>query len=226
MPRQVKAVLFDYGNVISQPQGRAEVAAMAAILNSPIDRFQEVYWADRLAIDRAAITPEAYWDAIGSRLSHPFTETERQRITELDNLSWSYPDPIMLDWAAALRRAGMKTGILSNMPITVRAHLRACCEWLPVFDHSCYSCDVRLAKPEPEIFLQTLAGLGEAPGDVLFLDDREENIDAALALGIQSIRYRSPEQAQCEIDQHYHLPEPILRQGDSRVREFRSPSSS
>jgi putative hydrolase of the HAD superfamily len=226
MPRQVKAVLFDYGNVISQPQGRAEAAAMAAILNSPIDRFQEVYWVNRAAFDRAAITPEAYWDTIATRLSHPLTETERKRITELDNLSWSYPDPIMLEWAAALRQVGMKTGILSNMPITLRAHLRACCEWLPVFDHSCYSCDVRLAKPEPEIFLQTLAGLGEDPGDVLFLDDREENIDAALALGIQSIRYRSPEQAQCEIDQHYHLPEPILRQGDSRVREFRSPSSS
>jgi FMN phosphatase YigB (HAD superfamily) len=83
-----------------------------------------------------------------------------------------------------------------------------------------------LAKPEPEIFLQTLAGMGEEPGDVLFLDDREENIDAARALGIQSIHYSSPEQAQCEIDQHYHLPEPILGQGDSGVREFRSLSSS
>jgi putative hydrolase of the HAD superfamily len=219
MPRQVNAVLFDYGNVISLPQGRAELAAMAAILNSPIDQFQEVYWADRAAFDRAAITPEAYWDTIASRLSRTLTETERQRITELDNLSWSYPDPIMVAWATALRQAGMKTGILSNMPITLRAHLRDWCKWLPVFDNSCYSCDVSLAKPEPEIFLQTLAGLGEDPGDVLFLDDREENIDAALALGIQSIRYGSPEQAQCEIDQHYHLPEPILRPGDSGVRE-------
>ena len=199
---------------------------MAAILNSPLDRFQEVYWADRAAFDRAALTPEAYWDTVANRLSRTLTETERQRITELDNLSWSYPDPIMLAWATALRQAGMKIGLLSNMPITLRAYLRAFCAWLPVFDHSCYSCDVRLAKPEPEIFLQTLAGLGEEPGDVLFLDDREENIDAARALGIQSIRYRSPEQAQCEIDQHYHLPEPILWQGDSGVREFRSPSSS
>jgi putative hydrolase of the HAD superfamily len=225
MPRQVKAVLFDYGHVISQPQGRAEVAAMATILNAPVDRFEEAYWADRAAFDRAAITPEGYWDALANRLSRTLTETERKRITELDNLSWSYPDPIMVKWPTALRQAGMKTGILSNMPITVRAHLRAC-EWLPVFDYSCYSCDVRLAKPDPEIFLQALAGLGEDPADVLFLDDREENIDAALALGIQSIRFRSPEQAQCEIDQHYHLPEPILRQEDSRVREFRSPSSS
>jgi putative hydrolase of the HAD superfamily len=222
----VKAVLFDYGNVLSRPQGRAEEAAMAAILNSPIARFQEVYWADRAAFDRAAITPEDYWDTVANRLSRTLRETERQRITKLDNLSWSYPEPTMVEWATALHQAGMKTGILSNMPITLRTYLRDCCGWLPAFDYSCYSCDVRLAKPEPEIFLHTLAGLGEEPGDVLFLDDRQENIDAGLALGIQSIRYRSPEQAQCEINRYYHLPEPILPQGDSAVREFRSPSSS
>jgi putative hydrolase of the HAD superfamily len=97
MPRQVKAVLFDYGNVLSRPQGRAEEAAMAAILNSPIARFQEVYWADRAAFDRAAITPEDYWDTVANRLSRTLTETERQRITKPDNLSWSYPEPTMVE---------------------------------------------------------------------------------------------------------------------------------
>jgi len=55
-------------------RARAEEAAMAAILNSPIARFQEVYWADRAAFDRAAITPEDYWDTVANRLSRTLTE--------------------------------------------------------------------------------------------------------------------------------------------------------
>jgi hypothetical protein len=113
-PGQVKAVLFDHGNVLSRPLGRAEEPAMAAILNSPIARFREVHWADRAAFDRAAIRPEDYWDTVANRLSRTLTETERQRITELDNLSWSYPEPTMVEWATALHQGGMKTGIFQH----------------------------------------------------------------------------------------------------------------
>ena len=206
---QVKAVLFDYGNVLCRPQSRAETEAMAAIFRVPVAEFEKAYWRDRLAFDQAAVSPEGYWSEIADALSRELSNDEREQVIELDNLSWMYPDAVMVRWAKELWGAGLRTAILSNMPITLRPHLRHFGSWLPEFDYSCYSCDVQLSKPGREIFLNCLEGVGAAPGDALFIDDREENIDAARSLGIQVIHYSNPKQAQWEISQHYNLPVPI-----------------
>ena len=226
MPIQPKAVIFDYGMVLSLPQNRADVESMAEIFDVPVPAFETAYWKDRAAFDRADITPEQSWKSVAESLARPLTEAEQERLIEFDNASWSHPNPIMIDWAKALRSAGTRTAILSNMPITLRAHLGRVAAWMPPFDFSCYSCDVRLAKPEPEIFLHCLQGLGADPDEVLFLDDREENISAARAAGIHAIQFSSPEQAQCEIDRHYHLPLPIGRGTGSGKLASQSQSSS
>jgi len=224
MPVQPKAVIFDYGMVLSMPQNRGDVESMAAIFNVPVPQFEAAYWRDRAGFDRADFTPEQSWQDVADSLSRPITDEQRERLIGFDNTSWSHPNPIMIDWAGALRKAGVRTAILSNMPITLRTHLRRVADWMPEFDFSCYSCDVRLAKPEAEIFLHTVQGLGVAPEEALFLDDREENIRAARAAGIHTIHFSSPEQAQCEIDQHYQLPLSILK--DSGKLASRSQSSS
>lgn len=51
----MRAVIFDYGNVLCQPQHSAEVAAMAAIVQLPRDRFEQIYWHYRLAYDEGKL---------------------------------------------------------------------------------------------------------------------------------------------------------------------------
>ncbi len=53
-----------------------------------------------------------------------------------------------------------------------------------------YSHRLRCAKPDPEIFQQTLEILGAAPHDALFVDDLAENVAAARNMGIQSFQFR------------------------------------
>jgi glucose-1-phosphatase len=54
-----------------------------------------------------------------------------------------------------------------------------------VFSHR-----LRCAKPDPEIFQQTLELLGARPGEVLFVDDLSENVAAARNMGIQAFQFR------------------------------------
>ena len=205
MPLSPEAVLFDYGNVLCLPQTRKAVEAMAALLDSPVSSFEEAYWKDRLAFDQASLSPEAYWKGVADALSRHLSQDLRDSLTEIDNSSWALPNDTMANWASALRGAGLRIAILSNMPVTVRSHLRNV-TWLPKFDYSCYSCDLRLVKPGPEIFHDCLKGVGVEPGAALFLDDREENIDAARQLGIHALHFIDPAQAQQEIDKLYRLP--------------------
>lgn len=51
------------------------------------------------------------------------------------------------------------------------------------------SCYVGLRKPEPAMYRRTLDILGKPAQRVLFIDDRQQNVDGAAAAGMKSIRF-------------------------------------
>jgi putative hydrolase of the HAD superfamily len=200
------AIIFDYGNVLCQPQPLADREAMASLLNLPLARFDELSWRFRLAFDEAALDAPAYWNKVAQRV---LTPANIAKLTEIDNQSWTHPDPVMLNWAGQLRAAGVRTAILSNMPRPVREHLDTIA-WLPEFDQRTFSCDVRLAKPGREIYELCLNGLGVPPSAALFLDDRAENVRAAEALGIHSILFTTPADLAEALHRGFDIPVPLI----------------
>ena len=67
------------------------------------------------------------------------------------------------------------------------------------FDFFFSSCYVGLRKPGAQIYKLALDVLQCEPGEVVFIDDREGNAEAAAALGIHAIRYAGPEQLTGEL---------------------------
>jgi putative hydrolase of the HAD superfamily len=195
-------IIFDYGNVLSQSQPIADIQAMAAILDFPISRFTELYWQFRIAYDSGLLDSDAYWDSVAAR---PLTPDTIARLIEIDSRSWSHPQPVMAQWARDVRAAGLRTAILSNMPIPVRDYILRC-SWLPDFDARTFSCEVGVCKPAPEIYRDCLDKLGVKPSEVLFLDDREANVRAAETLGLHAIVLTNPSEAALEMERRFRLP--------------------
>lgn len=200
-----KAVIFDYGNVLSESQPAADVQAMASILGVSLSRFTEIYWQFRVEYDAAALDPIAYWNTVAQTASRTLTPEQISALIEIDSRSWSHPAPITPQWARDLRAAGLRTALLSNMPCSVRDYVLQCA-WFPDFDVRVFSCEAGLCKPEPEIYRNCLAKLSVQPSEVLFLDDREPNIRAAQALGWQAVLFTGPAGAAREIKQRFSLP--------------------
>ena len=97
----------------------------------------------------------------------------------------------MLTAVADARRAGLKTGLLSNSWGTTyypRDRLD------PLFDVIVISGEVGLRKPDPAIFELTLEKLGIDPGRAVFVDDHPGHLAVALEIGMTTILHRSPEQ--------------------------------
>jgi len=198
------AIIFDYGNVLCRPQSHEDVQELASILDLEIPEFQPRYWRPRLAYDEASLDSASYWEIVAERA---VDEVEIRRLNEIDGLSWTYAAPVMPEWASQIRASGLRTAILSNMPLPVRESLDQR-NWLPEFDHRTFSCDVRMAKPGADIYLHSLRGLDIAPQEALFLDDKLENIRAAEALGIHSILYTTPRDLAEKIHNCYDIPPP------------------
>jgi putative hydrolase of the HAD superfamily len=185
----IQAVLFDYGMVLSAPPDPAAWARMLSLTNLSEDILHREYWAHRHAYDRGDLTAQAYWHKAAAGAGIVLTPTQLTDLIAADTDLWSQLNPPMLEWAQHLQRAGVRTGILSNMPDAVEAGLRARHQWIDTFDHNTWSHAINLAKPEPAIYLHAAEGLRTAPENILFLDDRLENINAAIAVGMQAIHY-------------------------------------
>jgi putative hydrolase of the HAD superfamily len=186
---RIDAVLFDYGQVLSGPPDPAAWARMRAITGLDEDRLHAAYWAFRHDYDRAALTGPAYWQVVAAHAGITLDSAQLAALLAADVDAWTNLNLPMVEWAGRLQHAGICTGILSNIGDSIADGIIAKLPWLSGFDHCTWSHALFMAKPEPAIYLKTAEALNTAPANILFIDDREENIAAAAALGFQTIHY-------------------------------------
>jgi putative hydrolase of the HAD superfamily len=104
----------------------------------------------------------------------------------------------MVGAARELRAAGLKTGLVSNS-WSVDHYDRGLLE--EIFDDAVISAEVRMHKPEPEIYRLAAERLGVPPEACLFIDDLRENCEGAEAVGMTAIRHKVPEQTLARLEE-------------------------
>lgn len=95
--------------------------------------------------------------------------------------------PVMRDLLASIKGT-MRLAVLSNAVRGSTARLQR----LGLLDHVdtiVCSGDIGIAKPDPEAYLHVARGLAVAPERCGFVDDLQDNVDAALSLGMKAMRY-------------------------------------
>lgn len=190
----IQAVLFDYGMVLSGPAHPPAWEQMQALTGLSADAFDTAYWAPRRDYDRGALTGREYWKAVSPAADEATIDLLVQADTDL----WTQPNPPMLAWALQLQAAGIRTGILSNLGDAMTQGVLSRFDFA-AFHHRTWSYTVGHAKPEREIYEHAIAGLATPAEKILFLDDREENIEGARAAGIQTLLYSTHEAFETEM---------------------------
>jgi putative hydrolase of the HAD superfamily len=190
-PHNLKAVIFDYGEVLCHRPTADEIMRLAHFFRLTADQLPALWERNRGPYDRGDLASEAYWSMLAQDAGVVLDAKQLAEICALDIAMWGNVNTSMVQWMTQLRAAGMKIGLLSNMHPDMVAYCRKNFDWLEDFDFVTFSGDVRLIKPDPAIYEHTLHGLGVDASEALFLDDREINVQAAQALGIHSIRVQS-----------------------------------
>jgi putative hydrolase of the HAD superfamily len=107
------------------------------------------------------------------------------------------PDEAMLDAVRAARRAGIRTGLVSNS----WGHGRYDRSQFPdLFDGTVISGEVGLRKPSPEIYELGAKAIGLAPSDCVFVDDLPGNLKPAAALGMATVHHVSAGRTVSELE--------------------------
>jgi len=197
----ISAVLFDYGLVLTGPADPEARAAMQRVLDVDDERVQAAYWRYRDAYDRGALTGVAYWHAVAADVGRALDAERLAALIAADNALWTQPNEAMIAWAERLQRAGIKTGILSNIGDEMEAGVRARFARLDGFAHHTFSHRLSMAKPDAAIYRHAVEGMGIPAGEILFVDDRLENIDAARAVGMVAVQYVGHEAFEREMEE-------------------------
>jgi putative hydrolase of the HAD superfamily len=195
----IKAVVFDYGMVLTAPAYAPAWERMKKVFGAGEEDFYRDYWKYRHAYDRGDLGGMAYWNSIGEDLGKPLLPDDIAELLAADIALWTQPNQPMLDWAMRLQKAGFKTGLLSNLGDLMEPGILAHLSGLAEFDHHTFSHRLNIAKPEPEIYRHSALGLGVPLEQILFVDDREENIRGAEAVGMQAIQYTRQEDFEDEM---------------------------
>lgn len=189
----LRAVVFDYGMVLTGLPDQAAHDAMVRITGLPEEQFEKLYWADRHAYDEGKLSGITFWQKLLRDGGLELGDSAVAELNHWDARMWTSEDPAMVAWQGRLKERGLLTGILSNMGDSVLESIKREFDWLERFDVQVWSYQLHLAKPDPEIYLYTLQKLGTRADETLFIDDKRENVEAALELGMKSIQYSTIE---------------------------------
>lgn len=196
----IKALLFDYGGVVTAGGAGNELSERLAVALdiSPEEAFGllGLVWTDYA---KGKISEETLWQTIEKNYGkaiHP----SKWGIWN----TWGehmQPQPEMLALIGRLRSEGYTVGLLSNVIPNTAADIRAHGGY-EIFDFLILSCEVGYAKPDKEIYELALAKLPAIPAsEVVFIDDQERCLAPARKLGMQTILAQSPGQIDRDITQ-------------------------
>ncbi|MEX2174826.1 MAG: HAD family phosphatase [Pirellulaceae bacterium] len=199
---------FDMGNVLlffSHERMAAQMAAVAGI--APQQAWKILFDGDLgIRHERGQLSTAAFYDefcrAAGARADRQALDLAALDRTALDNAAndifWLHAP--MVGLIGRLNAAGYRLGVLSN---TNEAHWQYATgrfAYLTTMFHvHAMSFRIRAMKPDPRIYQAAAELAGVQPRDILFTDDRAENVAGAIAAGWDAVLFTTPAALSAEL---------------------------
>lgn len=200
MQNDIKAIIWDMGGVLLQekdPEPRRKLAEEYQIRLG--DLYSLVFDSEPSNKATVGEIPEkALWDFVQLSLNIP-----PEKFEDFYARFWSGDqiDAELRSFISNLKEQ-YQIALLSNAWSGTRFALDEYYDCLGLFDEVVISAEVKMAKPDPAIYNETLRRLAIAPEQSVFVDDRPENIEIANQLGIHGVLFSNSRQAIEDVQNH------------------------
>lgn len=196
--RGVPAVVLDIGGVLETTPSLGTVekweSAFGLLPGQMAERAGEVWEAGAVG----SISEDDVHRRLGEVLG-----VDRARVDDFMAEMWEEylgtPNVELIDWFRDLRPR-YRTGIISNSFVGAREREQERYGFADLADVIVYSHEVGVSKPDPRIYRLACERLAVAPEDTIFLDDVEENVEGASAVGIRAILFTDTRQAIADVE--------------------------
>jgi putative hydrolase of the HAD superfamily len=201
MSGQVRALILDYGGVLSRPQHTGSVQHMAELLNQDYHDLIQVYRSRRAPYDSGLVSGKEYWRGVLEHYGIKPDDVDISCLISHDIQSWTQINEPMVRFVTEVRGRIHRLAILSNITRETLAFMRRNFHWLELFDECVFSCEVGTSKPDRDIYEHCLGKLKVRADQCLFVDDSAENVRGAEVVGMSTLQFRTLAEFQVELDQ-------------------------
>lgn len=189
----IGAVLFDVGGVLSRDMIETKLADLARRHGLPEAELLRAGLALRERADLGRLSDAEYWGQVLRQAGAEPADGDAAIEPYLE------PVPGTLELARRLKARGLRVGILSNDSVQMARARRDRHGFDAVFDPIVISGEIGKVKPAPGVYDHAVQTLGLPPAEVLFIDNREENVQGARARGLRALRFESAAQLEREL---------------------------
>ena len=186
---KIEAGIFDVGGVLITNQMEHVWRDVLETLQLEEPVFRTAWREMGPALGSGQIEEAEFWRRFLERTGATGTLPEESLFVREYGRRWAVHQEV-LDLVARLKELGLKTAVLSNTITAHVAHNRAKGLY-DAFDVLVFSNEVGLNKPDAAIYRHTLeqVGLTHRPQAAFFVDDLQENVEAARSLGMHGILF-------------------------------------
>jgi len=183
-----KTIIFDYGGVLGNDSDEwkttfEKILVVSGLSSQKVRVIAKKYWTE---INLGRSNLDVIWKEVCKNSKNNFEVSELQKFYE----SGVSINENVLMFAKDLKKKGFDIVILSNES---KEGMKAKIEKFKlkkIFSKIYCSAFLGMVKPDKKIFNYVLKDLNLKSKEVIFIDDREENIDSAEKLGIKSILFK------------------------------------
>lgn len=185
----IKAIILDWGGVLIDNPVPGFMTYCSDYFGLPNKVFTQATYEFYEDFAKGKITEDAFWEKLCARLNVAKPSVESLLTEAFERVYFERDDVISL--VASLKDKGYKLALLSNTEKPMVDCFRR--RNYDFFDLTVFSCMEGVIKPDRKIYELTLNKLRINPHEAIFIDDKEENIIAAKAMGINAILFETPE---------------------------------
>ena len=175
-------ILFDLGGVIINWNDDWLYDEITSQLKQPFEKIKSKYNANLCSLFESKINETEFWSLVLGN-----NHTIDNKIISKTFLKMSSINYDFLNFAKSLKSNDQSIGILSNLTPETSTCIDE--NILKDFDYFFYSNSIKLSKPNPEIYRHVCNKIPSK--NILFIDDKQENLDAAKLFGIDTILFTS-----------------------------------
>jgi len=191
-----QAVVFDWGNVMAFNDRTIVVNFMCDSFHLSEAEFESANVEKRKAM-KTGTGEIDFWLGFAKKKGVPLPKDWATQYTATLKKSVG-ADPKMYLLIDELKQEGIRVGMLSNIDDRYTQLIRDFGFYEP-FDPCLLSCEMGLQKPDPKAYELLINTMKLPAADIVFIDDKEENIEAARNIGIDGIVFKSSRELREEL---------------------------
>ncbi len=178
-----KVILFDLGGVIVHWVGIQALSEMTGLSTSEVgDKFK--YSDTANAYERGLCSNQVFIRELRHLFALSGTDEE---LAQLWN-SWVQEPYRGIEDAIVSLKQTYRVACLSNTNDLHWEHLKTYLDLNALFEPAYASHQIHMAKPDKDCFEFVIQDMNVEAGEILFLDDTQANIDAAINSGMQALK--------------------------------------